>query len=129
VVLRYLNIFFTLNQSSNVGLLFFLAALLTENVMSGLVDTAKYRRLPIALRYVVSLKLLLLKLVSSTGFVFRVGLHLVKLYFLSSSFKYPSSDVRCNHCLLFQILFHSNDEIHFSYIFDFIFFFYLILNE
>jgi len=48
VEFKYLNIFNTLFQSDLVGRSHFLAALLTENAMSGLVVLAMYSSDPIA---------------------------------------------------------------------------------
>jgi len=56
VYFKYLNILITLLQSSNVGLLDFLEALLTANNISGRVQIAKYNKLPTALLYFVSSK-------------------------------------------------------------------------
>jgi len=80
VYIKYLNILRTLFQSSKLGLLDFLAALLIANRISGQIQIARYNMFPMALRYFVSLNFMHFNLLFSTGIKFFDGVNLLISY-------------------------------------------------
>jgi len=88
VYLRYLKNFKTFIQSSKLRSVDFLEALLITNRISRRIQIAKYSKLPIALRYFVSLNYLVRRFGFTKGIRFFNGVKLLILNLFNMSFMY-----------------------------------------